>query len=116
MQITAEDEGETVQGRIDVLVIQEQLWVLVIESKRGSFSLEPALPQALAYMMANPNPDKPAFGLVTNGSNFLFIKLMKQDTPQYALSDEFTLRRGNDLYSVLRILKRLGALLTQDSK
>jgi hypothetical protein len=116
VQIAAEDEGKIVQGRIDVLVIQEQLCILVIESKRGSFSLEPGIPQALAYMMANPNPDKTAFGLVTNGSNFLFIKLMKQDPPKYALSDEFTLRRGNDLYSVLRVLKRLGALLTQDSK
>jgi len=116
VQIAAEDEGKIVQGHIDVLVIQEQLWILVIESKRGSFSLEPGIPQALAYMMANPNPDKTAFGLVTNGSNFLFIKLMKQDPPKYALSDEFTLRRGNDLYSVLRVLKRLGALLNQDSK
>lgn len=116
VQIVAEDEGKIVQGRIDVLVIQEQLCILVIESKRGSFSLEPGIPQALAYMMANPNPDKTAFGLVTNGSNFLFIKLMKQDTPQYALSDEFTLRHGHDLYSVLRVLKQLGTLLNQDSK
>ncbi len=113
VQIAAEDEGEIVQGRIDILVIQKQLWVLVIEAKRGSFSLEPGIPQALAYMIANPNPDKPVFGLVTNGSNFIFIKLTKQDTPQYALSDEFTLRRGNDLYTVLSILKRLGELLTQ---
>jgi len=110
VQIAAEDEGEIVQGRIDVLVLQEQLWVLVIESKRGSFSLEPGIPQALAYMMANPHPEKPAFGLVTNGSNFIFMKLTKQDTPQYALSEEFTLRRGNDLYNVLRVLKRLAAL------
>lgn len=115
VQIAAEDEGEVVQGRIDVLVIQKQLWVLVIESKQAGFSLKPAIPQALAYMMANPNPDKPAFGLVTNGSNFIFIKLTKQEPSQYAFSDEFTLRRGNDLYGVLSILKRLGADLTQDS-
>lgn len=113
VQISAEDEGQIMQGRIDVLVLQSQLWILVIESKRGSFSLEPAIPQALAHMMGNPNPEKPAFGLVTNGSNFIFMKLTKQDTPQYALSDEFTLRRGNDLYNVLSILKRIGAVLLQ---
>ncbi len=112
VRIAAEDEGEIIQGRIDILVLQ-QLWVLVMESKQAGFSLKLGIPQALAYMMANPNTGKPAFGLVTNGSNFIFIKLTKQDTPQYALSDEFTLRRGNDLYSVLGILKRLGALLTQ---
>lgn len=113
VRIAAEDEGEIIQGRIDILVLQKQLWVLVIESKQAGFSLKLGIPQALAYMMANPNPEKPAFGLVTNGSNFIFIKLTKQDTPQYALSDEFTLRRGNDLYSVLSILKRISALLTQ---
>lgn len=85
--------------------------MLVIESKQAGFSLKLGIPQALAYMMANPNPEKPTFGLVTNGSNFIFIKLTKQDTLQYALLDEFTLRRGKDLYSVLRILKRLSALL-----
>ena len=113
VQITASDEGEVIQGRIDVLVLQNQLWVLVIESKRGSFSLQPAIPQALAYMMANSNPEKPVFGLVTNGSNFRFIKLTKQDVPQYALSDEFKIDRGEDLYNVLRVLKRLGASLIQ---
>jgi hypothetical protein len=113
VQIAVEDEDEIIKGRIDILVIQKQLWVLVIESKKAGFSLKPGIPQALAYMMASPNSDKPTFGLVTNGSNFIFIKLTKQDTPQYALSDEFSLRRGHDLYTVLSILKRLGALISQ---
>lgn len=104
-------EGVVIRGKIDVLVLQDQFWIIVIESKRAKFSLEPRIPQALAYMLANPNPEKPLFGLVTNGSNFIFLKLVKQEVPYYALSDEFTLRRGNDLYSVLGILKRLGQLL-----
>jgi hypothetical protein len=33
VQIAAEDEGTLYRGRIDVLVLQERLWVLVIESK-----------------------------------------------------------------------------------
>lgn len=115
VQIATEDEGEIVQGRIDVLVLQNQLWLLAIESKRGSFSLEPAIPQALAYMMANPNSEKPVFGLVTNGSNFRFIKLSTADVPKYALSDEFKIDRGDDLYNVLGVLKRLGALLSQSN-
>jgi hypothetical protein len=115
VQISAEDEGEVVQGRIDILVIQKQLWILVIESKRGSFSLEAGIPQALAYMMANPNPAKASFGLVTNGNTFRFIKLIKQDTLKYGLSDLFAIDRGDDLYNVLRVMKRLGALMTQNS-
>jgi hypothetical protein len=111
VHISFEDDGTIVRGRIDVLVVQNQLWILVIESKRPRFSLEEGLPQALAYMLANPNTDRPTFALVTNGSNFIFIKLSKQGTPQYATSYEFTLRRGDDLYTVLKILKRLAQLL-----
>ncbi len=113
VEIIEEDEGVVIRGKIDVLVLQDQFWVIVIESKRAKFSLEPGIPQALAYMLANPNPEKPLFGLVTNGSNFIFLKLVKQEVPYYALSDEFTLRRGNDLYTVLGILKHLGEVLIE---
>lgn len=111
VQISSEDDETIIKGRIDVLVIQNLLWILVIESKRPSFSLEEGLPQALAYMLANPITDRPTFTLVTNGSNFIFIKMSKQGTPQYATSYEFTLRRGDELYIVLRILKRIFQVL-----
>ena len=112
IEIALEDKEEIIRGRIDVLVLQQQLWLLVIESKRASFSLLEAIPQGLAYMLANPNPEKPVFGLVINGEDFQFLKLTKQDTPKYALSDKFTLsRRGNELYQVLSILKKLGTIL-----
>jgi len=113
IEISAEDEGEIIRGRIDILVIQEKLWLLVIESKRSSFSLLEAIPQALVYMLANPNQDKPTFGLVTNGSNFIFIKLTKQNIPKYALSDEFTmLKIKSELYQVLSVLKNLSQILS----
>ena len=112
IEIALEDKEEIIRGRIDVLVLQQQLWLLVIESKRASFSLLEAIPQGLAYMLGNPNPEKPVFGLVINGEDFQFLKLTKQDTPKYALSDKFTLsRRGNELYQVLSILKKLGTIL-----
>lgn len=114
IEIALEDEGEIVRGRIDVMVLKHQFWLLVIESKQSGFSLLTAIPQALAYMLANPNPEKPAFGLVTNGDDFQFVKLTKQDTPQYALSDKFTLsKRENELYKVLSILKKLSQILSQ---
>jgi hypothetical protein len=111
VQISAKDDETIIKGRIGILVIQNLLWILVIESKRPIFSLEEGLPQALAYMLANPNTDRPTFALVTNSSNFIFIKMSKQGTPQYATSYEFTLRRGDDLYIVLRILKRIRQVL-----
>lgn len=112
VEIVSEDEGTIIKGKIDVLVLQEQLWILVIEAKKAQFSLEPGIPQALAYMLDHPHPEKPIFGLVTNGSNFIFIKLIKQERSLYALSDEFTLRRANDLYIVLKILKQFGHLVS----
>lgn len=112
IQIALEDEGEILRGRIDVLVLKQQLWLLTIESKRAGFSLIMGIPQVIAYMLANPNPERPAFGLVMNGSNFIFIKLTKQDVPKYAFSDELTLlKRENELYKVLSILKNLGSIL-----
>lgn len=113
IKISAEDEGEIVRGRIDILVIKEQLWILVIESKKSSFSLLETIPQALVYMLANPNSERPVFGLVTSGEDFQFIKLIKQDKPEYSLSDKFTLsRRENELYKVLSILKKLSQILS----
>lgn len=113
IQISEEDEGVIIRGRIDVLVIQEQFWVLVIESKKSSWSLLEAIPQALVYMIANPHQDKPIFGLVTNGSHFMFLKLNNCNKCEYAISDEFSLfRRGNELYQVLQVLKNLSQILS----
>lgn len=37
IEISTEDKGEIIRGRIDVLILQQQLWILVIESKRSDF-------------------------------------------------------------------------------
>ncbi|MEH2255795.1 type I restriction endonuclease [Nostoc sp.] len=111
-ELNAEQSKEIIKGKIDVLVLQEQLWLLIIESKRSSFSLAKAITQALTYMLANLQPEHPAYSLVMNGEDFQFIKLIKRDKPMYALSDKFTLyRRDNELYQVLNILKKLGQIL-----
>ncbi|MDZ8055793.1 MAG: type I restriction endonuclease [Aulosira sp. ZfuVER01] len=113
IEIAVENEGEVIRGRIDVLVIQEQFWLLVIEAKRAAFALLEAIPQAIAYMLANPHPEKPVFGLVMNGSDFLFLKLTQENRIEYAFSDQFTLlRRENELYQVLRVLKKLSQILS----
>ncbi|MGI8936401.1 MAG: type I restriction endonuclease, partial [Phormidesmis sp.] len=75
VQITLADSEEVLQGRIDVLVLKKQLWVVVLESKKTALSAWVALPQTLAYLMANPQPEQPGFGMVTNGDDILFVKL-----------------------------------------
>ncbi|AOY80435.1 type I restriction endonuclease [Moorena producens JHB] len=112
VQISSEDQQTIVRGRIDILICQPQFWIVVIEAKRAEYSLKVGIPQALAYMLANPELQKPAFGFVTNGGEFIFLKLIRQDKLQYAFSNQFSLlNRGNDLYTVARILKHLGQLV-----
>ncbi|MCC5624865.1 type I restriction enzyme HsdR N-terminal domain-containing protein [Nostoc sp. CHAB 5715] len=111
VRISSEDEGTIIRGRIDILVFHPPFWVLVIEAKRADYSLVVAIPQALAYMLADATSAKPVFGFVTNGSEFQFIKLTKQVTPRYALSYTLSLNRGDDLYTVVKVLKRLAHLI-----
>jgi hypothetical protein len=114
VQVSAEDEGVIVKGNIDVLVLFEQLAVVVIESKQAAFSIEVGKPQLLSYMLAIFNSDQPVYGLITNGASFLFVKLIKQETPKYLLSRLFYIfNPTNELYIVYRILKRLGQLATE---
>jgi predicted type IV restriction endonuclease len=108
VRISTEDEGTIVTGTIDVLVLKDTIWVMVIESKQVEFSIEAGLAQILSYMLANPNPEQPSFGMITTGGSFIFLKLVKGDSPKYGLSRLFSLLNpGNDLYTVLSILKRL---------
>lgn len=109
-----DDPEETIRGFIDVLVVQEQLWILVVESKRTSIPVPAALPQLLAYMLASPQSGSPSFGMATNGDEFVFLKLSQGDEPQYDASRTFSLfPRRHELGEVLRILKRLGQVVLE---
>ncbi|MEH2414848.1 restriction endonuclease subunit R [Nostoc sp.] len=111
IDIAVPDEDVIIKGRIDTLVLKEQFWVMIIESKRASFSIEEGLAQIIAYMLVNPYTDKPNFGMIATGSEFIFVKLVKGNPPRYALSKGFLMRNpGNELYDVLRILKHLTRL------
>ncbi|HEY9708896.1 MAG TPA: restriction endonuclease subunit R [Oculatellaceae cyanobacterium] len=110
------DNGDTVlEGFIDAVVVQSQFWVVVIEEKRFNVNVLQALPQTLAYMMENPNSEMPGFGMITTGDDYIFIKL-NQQVRQYALSDKFTAisrDENNNLFRVLRVIKRITGLLVQ---
>ncbi len=109
IELEIEEPEETIRGFIDTLVVQEQLWIFVVESKRTSIPVPAALPQLLSYMFATPRQDKPAFGMATNGDEFVFLKLVFGDTPQYDISRTFSLfPRRHELGEVLQIMKRLG--------
>ncbi len=109
IEIAIDDGEETLRGRIDILILQNQLWVMVLECKKTTISTRSALPQALVYMMANPDLDKPRFGMLTNGDDVLFVKLMAQPTPEYGLSRAFSIYTvSSELRSAFQVLKHLG--------
>jgi hypothetical protein len=111
VDVSLADGDQTVWGRIDILGLQQQLWVAVIESKQAGFSLKDAIAQTLFYMCANPSIDRPTFALVCNGSHFRFIKLEAGNPSRYGLSIELSIHRSeNELYQVLAVLKRFVAL------
>jgi predicted type IV restriction endonuclease len=99
---SAAEDGTEIRGAIDAIVVLEQIWVVVIEAKMSDFSLAKALPQTLSYMLASPNAT--TYGLVTNGSEFLFLKLVRSaNRAQYATSRVLSLLApGNELIPVLR--------------
>lgn len=119
VEIIEEERDIQLRGRIDVLVLMEKLWLLVIESKRAAFSLKVGIPQALAYMLASPQSKQsghPTFGLVTNGSSFVFLKLVReQEMTYYAKSKEFILGQDQGLTLTLQIMKQLAIVLQQNS-
>lgn len=90
---TEDKEIETLRGRIDILVVQNRFLVTLLESKRTRISVMSAIPQTLAYMMANPQSDKAVFGMVTNGNEIMFVKASRQGTPQYDFRIYFRLYR-----------------------
>jgi len=113
VNLVVDDSEEILRGRIDVLVLQDKLWVMVLESKKTTLSVWSAVPQALAYLMANPNPNLPVYGMVTNGDDILFIKVVQEDTPKYNLSRVFApFTSAKELYIVLQILNNFGHLVT----
>jgi hypothetical protein len=115
VKLVIQDSEEILQGRIDALVICDSFWVMVLESKKTMLSIWSALPQALAYLMANPHLDRgasaqgncPGFGMLTNGDEMLFVKVAPA---QYGLSRVFSpFVADAELMTVLKIMRHFGA-------
>ncbi|MEM7536041.1 MAG: restriction endonuclease subunit R [Chloroflexota bacterium] len=116
VQITTQDEEIQIEGRIDILMLREKIWALVIESKHAELAIKVGFPQILSYMLATPTPERPCYGMVTNGGSFIFFKvamgeMTESGNPEYGMSRVFDLvNPENDLYSVLRIMKKIRML------
>lgn len=137
-RLVISDNAETFTGKIDVLVISQSFWVLVIESKQAQFDILTGIPQALSYLLSqSPSPqvteprqgDKASgdrqrdfplgrlhqrFGMVTNGREVVFLKLTPVESTQqspiyYSQSKAYqVIDEESDLPQILRGLKWIG--------
>ncbi|NJR57467.1 MAG: type I restriction endonuclease subunit R [Cyanobacteria bacterium CRU_2_1] len=116
-KLVAIEGNQTFTGSIDVLVVKQRLWVLVIESKQSRFDVTSGIPQALSYMLSQPSDAQPPatqdrFGMVTNGREVIFLRLKPQPPPTYAQSRIYqVIEIREDLTQILQGLKVIGKQL-----
>ncbi|MFN9817719.1 MAG: restriction endonuclease subunit R, partial [Pseudanabaena sp.] len=97
---------------IDILVIQDSFWILVIESKPARLDVTAGIPQALTYLLSAPKLQSNCYGMVTNGREVLFLKCDHQDMPQYTRSHTYRLLENTaERIQVLQGLKQIGAYI-----
>ncbi|MEO1095567.1 MAG: type I restriction endonuclease subunit R [Cyanobacteria bacterium J06638_28] len=112
VQLVLADSEEILQGRLDVLVLKDQLWVVVLESKKTALSVWAALPQTLAYLAANPQREQPSFALMTNGDDSVFVKVSQTGSGLYNFSRSFAaFVSDQELCGILKGLKRLSSVV-----
>ena len=115
IEVADEANAMAVQGRIDILVIQDSFWILVIESKPARLDVTAGIPQALTYLLSAPNLQSSCYGMVTNGREVLFLKCdRQQDQPQYVRSPTYRLLENTtERIQVLQGLKQIGAYISE---
>ncbi|MBW4699910.1 MAG: restriction endonuclease subunit R [Aphanocapsa lilacina HA4352-LM1] len=112
VEFASEDEGIIYRGKIDVLVLRERFWVLVIEAKNTAFDVLVGLPQALFYMHSALESGRPLFAWLINGRESIFVQLVQEEPgSRYGLSRAYSvLRPAEDLPALLAVLKHLGRI------
>lgn len=113
LEVSDEPDTPPIQGKVDVLVVQETLWVLVIESKPARLDVTAGIPQALTYLLSSPTHQPTLYGMVTNGREVLFLQL-EQDSlpPSYSRSTTYRiLENSQERENVLQGLKQIGTLI-----
>ena len=118
LEIADEPDAAPIQGRIDILVVQDSLWVIVIESKPARLDVTAGIPQALTYLLSSPAAQANVYGMVTNGREVIFLKLDRSpnsisNPPKYMRSPTYRLLENSEERSqVLQGLKQIGSYIT----
>ncbi len=111
IEVADDPDTSPIFGKIDVLVVQESLWVLVIESKPARLDVTVGIAQALTYLLSARLESNTLYGMVTNGREVLFLRLERgTKPPRYSRSSTYRLLESiQERQQVLQGLKQIGA-------
>jgi hypothetical protein len=109
LEIVDDPDAGSIQGKMDVLILQDSFWVLAIESKPARIDVTAGIPQILTYLLSAPLQRDP-FGMITNGREVLFLKLDRSKSqPQYLKSMAYRLLDSPpERIQILQALKHIG--------
>lgn len=109
------DEDTTITGRFDILAVNKAtptttdppFWILIVEAKNSAIEVHQGLPQLLTYALKNLEQQASAWGLATNGLQYLFVHLRQGEPPTYQLMPELQLMDFERLIQLLQVLKAI---------
>lgn len=114
LEIADDPDVNPIQGKIDVLILQESFWVLIIESKPARIDVTAGIPQILTYLLSAPLNHIP-FGMIINGREVMFLKLNRSTSqPQYLKSMAYRLLDSPpERVQILQALKHIGQQISE---
>lgn len=117
-RIEFEDNDTIISGRFDIVAVNKEreidaktdLWILVIETKKGLTEPFYGLPQLLTYAYKNLEHQECVWGLVTNGLRYLFVYIQKGDPHTYQHMPLLSLDESQSSSKLLQVLKAIAIL------
>lgn len=113
--IYIEDENTHIRGRFDIVAVNRNiqtsstslLWILVIESKNIGVSEYVGIAQMLTYAYSSLTHQKRVWGLVTNGANYQFFYIQKDEELTYQRMPSLNLLDIDPAIQLLQVLKAI---------
>ncbi|ERN41932.1 hypothetical protein KR51_00014680 [Rubidibacter lacunae KORDI 51-2] len=114
LDVSLENGKQAQAGVLEILSVHDRLWIFELESLQAEVSVVAALQPLLSFVAGKLQPEQPTYCTLTNGDEFVFVKLVQREAkPYYDVSNAFLLLPScNKLYDVLRVLRHLRDVVT----
>lgn len=111
--IVIEDEETIITGRLDIVLVNKEkptmnnipFWILVIEAKESAIEVRQGLPQLLTYAYSSLERQSVVWGLVTNGLQYLFVRVSQGNPSKYQLMPILDLMYTTSAIKLLQVFK-----------